>query len=257
MKGLSDKVVVVTGAARGIGRATVTAFAREGARVVATDILDDELADLVAQLQHDGGKVTGVRQDVTDAAAWPRLLADVVAQHGHVDVLINNAGIAIIGNIEDQTIEEWQRTSKVNVESVFLGTQAAISAMKVRGGAIVNVASIAGNVGEPHLAAYNASKGAVKLLTINAALHCARAGYPIRVNSVHPGYTDTPLVSNAIGTMPEEEGGKFTADILAHIPVGRLAVPEEIAEPILFLASNSASYMTGSALIVDGGYTAA
>lgn len=257
MKGLADKVVVVTGAARGIGRATVSAFAREGATVIATDILDGELTELVAELQQAGGKVEGVHQDVTDAAAWPRLLADVGARHGTVDVLVNNAGIAIIGNIEQQTLEDWRLTSKVNVESVFLGTQAAIAVMRAKGGAIVNVASIAGNVAEPNLAAYNASKGAVKLLTVNAALHCARHGYPVRVNSVHPGYTDTPLVSNAIGTMPEEEGDRFAAEILTHIPIGRLALPEEIADPILFLASDSASYMTGSALIVDGGYTAA
>lgn len=257
MKGLKGKVVIVTGAARGIGRATVTAFAEEGATVIATDILDDELAALVHELKQNGGKVEGLHQDVTDAAAWPRLLADIVADHGRVDVLVNNAGIAIIGNIEEQTLDEWRLTEKVNVESVFLGTQAAIAVMKVNGGAIINVASIAGNVGEPRLAAYNASKGAVKLLTINAALHCAQSGYPIRVNSVHPGYTDTPLVSNAISTMAKDEGEAFAAEIVAHIPMRRLAASPEIAGPILFLASDLASYMTGSALIVDGGYTAA
>jgi NAD(P)-dependent dehydrogenase (short-subunit alcohol dehydrogenase family) len=257
VKGFENKVVIVTGAARGIGRATVTAFAEEGATVIATDILVDELDGLVGELASSCGKVEGLRQDVTDAAAWPRLMADIVARHGRVDVLVNNAGIAIIGSIEDQTLEEWRLTEKVNVESVFLGTQSAIAVMKAHGGAIINVASIAGNVGEPKLAAYNASKGAVKLLTVNAALHCAHSGYPIRINSVHPGYTDTPLVSNAIGTMRKHEGEAFTAEIIAHIPVGRLALPVEVAGPILFLASDAASYMTGSALIVDGGYTAA
>ncbi|MEH3047776.1 SDR family NAD(P)-dependent oxidoreductase [Sphingomonas adhaesiva] len=257
MKGLKEKVVVVTGAARGIGRATVVAFAAQGSVVVATDVLDDELAALVDEVKRNGGRVEGVHQDVTDAAAWPRLLADVVARHGGVDVLVNNAGIAIIGTIEEQTLDEWRKTAAVNVESVFLGTQAAIAVMKARGGAIVNVASVAGNVGEPRLAAYNASKGAVKLLTINAALHCASHGYPIRVNSVHPGYTDTPLVANAIGSMPEDEAQAYSAEIVAHIPLGRLARPEEIADPILFLASDSASYITGSGLIVDGGYIAA
>lgn len=257
MMRFDGRVVMVTGAARGIGRATATAFADAGATVVATDIIDDELAELVDDLNRRGGKVRGVRQDVTDAALWPRILAEVVARDGRLDVLVNNAGIAVFGNIEEQTIDEWRRTASVNVESVFMGTQAAIAVMKEHGGAIVNVASIAGNVGEPLLAAYNASKGAVKLLTINAALHCANSGYPIRVNSVHPGYTDTPLVNNAIGALPPEEGQAFSAAIMAQIPVGRLAQAEEIAGPILFLASDLASYMTGSALIVDGGYTAA
>lgn len=257
MTGLKNKVAIVTGAARGIGRATAAAFAEAGATVIATDLLDGELADLVKPLVDRGLRIEGVRQDVTDAAAWPRLMADVSARHGGVDILINNAGIGRIGTIEEQSLDDWRITYTVNVESVFLGTQAAIAVMKARGGAIVNVASIAGNVGEPRLAAYNASKGAVKLLTINAALHCANSGYPIRVNSIHPGYTDTPLVTNAIGGMPEAEGAAFTAEIIAHIPMRRLATPEEIAGPILFLASDAASYMTGSALIVDGGYTAA
>lgn len=257
MKGLENKVVLVTGAARGIGRATVAAFAEEGATVIATDILDDELDMLVGEMAASRGKVEGMHQDVTDPAAWSQIIAGIVARHGRLDVLVNNAGIAIVGSIEDQALDEWQLTQKVNVESVFLGTKSAIAAMKTHGGAIINVASVAGNVGEPKLAAYNASKGAVKLLTINAALHCAQSGYPIRINSVHPGYTDTPLVSNAIGTMPTDEGEAFTAEIIAHIPVGRLALPEEVAGPILFLASDAASYMTGSALIVDGGYTAA
>lgn len=257
MMGLKNKVVIVTGAARGIGRATVAAFARAGAIVVATDILNDELAALVEELKQAGGQVEGVYQDVTEAEEWPRLMADVVARHGGVDVLVNNAGIAIIGSIETQTLQDWRLTSRVNVESVFLGTQAAIATMKNRGGAIINVASVAGNVGEPRLSAYNASKGAVKLLTINAALHCAQHGYPVRINSVHPGYTDTPLVTAAIGSMPKEDGDSYAAEILSHIPVGRLARPEEIAGPILFLASDLASYMTGSGLIVDGGYTAA
>ena len=256
MKGLKGKVVIVTGAARGIGRAAAEAFAEAGSVVVATDLLDDELGNVVVPLAAKGLAIEGMRQDVTEAAHWPRLMADIVARHGRVDVLVNNAGIARLGTIEDGTLEDWRLTYSVNVESVFLGTQAAIAVMKTRGGAIVNVASVAGNVAEPRLAAYNASKGAVKLLTLNAAMHCAAKGYPIRVNAVHPGYTDTPLVANALETLPEEEATVFAKEIVTHIPMGRLATPEEIAGPILFLASDHASYMTGSGLIVDGGYTA-
>ena len=175
---------------------------------------------------------------------------EVVARHGRVDVLVNNAGIAIIGNIEDQTLEDWQRTSRVNVESVFLGTQAAIAVMKASGGAIVNVASIAGNVGEPHLAAYNASKGAVKLLTINAALHCARAGYPVRVNSVHPGLMP-PMRTSGRTADPVQR-----AKTLKGVPLGRAGEVDEVANAILFLASDESSYVTGAELVVDGGWTA-
>jgi 3alpha(or 20beta)-hydroxysteroid dehydrogenase len=256
VRGLKGKVVIVTGAARGIGRATATAFAEAGSIVIATDVLLDEVAALASELRAGGGRVDAIRQDVTSAAEWHALFESVAGKHGRVDILINNAGIARIGTIESASIEDWRRTFDVNVESVFLGTQAAIAAMKSRGGVIVNVASIAGRVAEQRLAAYNASKGAVRLLTMNAAMHCARMKYPIRINSIDPGYTETPLVANALATMPSNEAETYAADIVAQIPMGRLAKPSEIAEPILFLASDSASYMTGTGLVVDGGYTA-
>ena len=145
----------------------------------------------------------------------------------------------------------------VNTEGVFLGTQKAIEVMKDSSGSIVNVASIAGNVGEPLLAAYNASKGAVKIFTKAAALHCANSGYKVRVNSLHPGYTSTRLVNELVDKMPGDEGARYTEHVVSMIPMKRLAEPLEIARPLLFLASDDASYMTGSELIVDGGYTAA
>ncbi|MBL8648224.1 MAG: glucose 1-dehydrogenase [Sphingosinicella sp.] len=257
MRRFEGKVVVITGGARGIGLASAERFAREGAVVVITDVLSGEVEAQAARLSGEGLAVEAAVQDVTREADWDRLVADVIHRHGRLDVLVNNAGIARIASIEESSLADWRLTMAVNVEGVFLGAKAAIGAMKERGGAIVNIASIAGNVGEPLLAAYNASKGAVKLLTRNAALHCARHGYPIRVNSMHPGYTDTLLVSDAIGTMEAEAGAAFAAETLARIPIGRFAVPDEIAGPILFLASDDARYMTGSELIVDGGYTAA
>ena len=224
--------------------------------MIATDLLLDEVGALASELRAGGARVEAIRQDVTSAAEWRALFDSVVAKHGRVDIPINNAGMARIGTIETASLEDWRRTNEVNFESVFLGTQAAIAAMKSRGGAIVNVASIAGRVAEHRLAAYNTSKGAVRLLTMNAAIHCTRMKYPIRINSIDPGYTETPLVANALATMPSNEAETYAAEIAAQIPMGRLAKPSEIAEPILFLASDSASYMTGTGLVVDGGYTA-
>lgn len=251
MMRFSGKVVLVTGAARGIGRATAEGFAAEGATVVATDIDAAAIAAVAAP-----GIETRV-QDVTDEAGWTTLVADIVARHGQLDVLVNNAGMAALVAIEDTSLDLWRRMLQVNLESVFLGTRAGIAAMKVRGGAIVNVASIAGNVAEPMLPAYNASKGGVKLFTKSVAVDCARRGIPVRINSIHPGYTETALVGDAVAKLGEERGAAFAAATVAQIPLGRMATPVEIARPILFLASDDASYMVGSELVVDGGYIAA
>ncbi len=255
MMNLTDKTVVVTGAARGIGHATVTAFAQAGAKVIATDILQDELMTLVDSLSKAGHRVTGLKHDVSNPDDWTAVMAAAAAEGG-LDVMVNNAGIAILGDIETTTVDDWTKIHEVNIVGVFLGTQNAIAAMKESGGSIVNISSIAGEVAELHFAAYNASKGAVKLLTKNAAAHCAKAGYPIRINSVHPGYTETPLVAGALSSVPAEVAEALVADTISRIPMARFAQPAEIAGPILFMASDAASYITGSALVVDGGYTA-
>ena len=255
MNRFQDKVVLVTGAANGIGLAAVAEFAREGATVVASDRDGDGLARALSPLQAMG-RVEALIQDVTDEAAWDAAIAGIVRRYGHLDVLVNNAGIGIMADAEHSSLEVWRKTMAVNLEGVFLGTRAAIRAMKARGGVIVNVASIAANVGEPLLAAYNASKGGVSQLTKAAALHCAAERYPIRVNSLHPGYTVTRLVTDAVASLGEEAAA-FSASVLSKIPIGRMADPREIARPLLFLASDDASYMTGAELVVDGGYLAA
>ena len=244
------KVVFVTGAARGIGRATAEGFAAEGAIVFATDIDQVALAEVADTNIHIR------RQDVTDEVGWAALIAEITALHGGLDILVNNAGMAVLAAIEDTSLEVWRRTLAVNLESVFLGTRAGVAAMKVRGGVIVNVASIAGNVAEPMLPAYNASKGGVKLFTKSVAVDCARRGIPVRINSVHPGYTETALVGDAVAKLGDRGPG-FIAATAAQIPLGRLATPQEIARPILFLCSDDAAYMVGSELVVDGGYIAA
>jgi NAD(P)-dependent dehydrogenase (short-subunit alcohol dehydrogenase family) len=175
--------------------------------------------------------------------------------HGHLDILVNNAGSGFLKTIEDTEIEEWRQLMAINVESVFLGMRAGIAAMKERGGVIVNVASIAANVAEPLFPAYNATKGAVSMLTKAAAVDCARKGWPVRINALHPGYCDTKLVRDAMASLGDQ-AGDFASAVAAAIPLGRLAEPYEIARPLLFLASDDAGYMVGAELVVDGGYIA-
>ena len=184
-----------------------------------------------------------------------------IAEYGKLDVLVNNAGIsgAGLGVFEDQSFENWRKVLSINLDGVFLGTQRAVIAMKDSGGgSIVNISSVMGLVGGAG-AAYNASKGGVRLLTKSVAVHCGTMGYNIRVNSVHPGYIWTPMVSGIVDVAPPEanltEDG-LKAMLIEKHPIGRLGVPEDIARGVLFLASDDSAFMTGSELVIDGGYTA-
>ena len=183
-------------------------------------------------------------------------MAEVAERCGSLDVLVNNAGIAIPGSAEDTSLEEWRTTQRVNVESVFLGTQAAIAAMRQAGGSIINISSIEGIVGEPKMAAYNASKGGVRIFSKSAALHCADQNYAIRVNSVHPGFIQTPLIEGALAAMPADEAEAMFARVIGNIPLKQLGSPLDVANACLYLASDESGYMTGSELVIDGGYTA-
>lgn len=253
---MKGKVVLVTGGASGIGLASAEACATEGAVVVITDV-NAASGDAESKRMAEAGLAVGfLRHDVTSEADWRRVVDDVVRRHGRLDVVVNNAGIAVIAPVEQETLEGWRRTQAVNMEGVFLGTREAIRAMKARGGSIVNISSIEGLVGDALIPAYNASKGGVRLFTKSAALECARLGYGIRVNSVHPGYVDTPLVAGAMGRLPPEQAAALQQDLLGRIPLGRVAEPREVAQCVLFLASDEASYVTGAELVVDGGYTA-
>jgi NAD(P)-dependent dehydrogenase (short-subunit alcohol dehydrogenase family) len=253
---VAGKIVLVTGAASGIGLASAAACAREGAVVIITDVNAKEGEAQAQRLAADGLAVEYVQQDVSSEADWRRVVDGILVRHGCLDVLVNNAGIAVIAPIEQETLAGWRRTQAVNMEGVFLGTREAVRAMKGGSGSIVNVSSIEGLVGEPMVPAYNASKGGVRLLTKSVALYCARQRYRIRVNSVHPGYVATPLVTNAIGVLPPDQAAALQQDLLGRIPMGRFGEPREIANVVLFLASDESSYMTGSELVVDGGYTA-
>lgn len=249
---VSNKVAIVTGGSKGLGLAVGELLAREGAKVALTDI-DDKTGEAEAEkLRNQGLEVIYLHQDVSDAASWDKVVDKVVSKFGKLDILVNNAGIAINKNIEDETLEGWRKTQAINLDGVFLGTQAGIKAMKkIGGGSIINLSSIEGLIGDPLLTAYNASKGGVRIFSKSAALHVAKQGYGIRINTVHPGYIWTPMVEKLCEIEPDR------AEYLKSLhPIGRLGRPEDVAYGVLYLASDESSFVTGSELVIDGGYTA-
>ncbi len=246
---LAGKTALITGAASGIGRATAALFHAEGAKVAASDRNEAGLAGL------EGVADLALPQDVTDEARWREVVDAVTAAFGRLDILVNSAGIALKGNIETATLADFRRTEAVNVEGVFLGCREAIRVMKGNGGgSIVNLSSVAGIIGDAQSAAYCASKGAVRLLTKSAALYCGRAGYNIRLNSVHPSFADTPMVQELIASSKNPE--RVREGLMRAAPLGRMGRPEEVANAILYLASDESSFTTGIELMVDGGLTA-
>lgn len=254
MNRVQDKICLVTGGARGLGLAAAEALLAEGAKVMITDV---DAREGEAQARRLGADVLFRVQDVSRAEQWQETLDALIVRWGRIDVLINNAGIAAILDIEQMTLDNWQRTLDVNLSGVMHGTQGAIARMKKSGGgSIVNIASIEGLIGEAVLPAYNASKGGVRLFSRSAAIHCARSGYKIRINNVCPGFAETQMVSGALATLKPEEAQAFAEKTLARIPMNRFARPAEIAAAVLFLASDESSYVTGSDLVVDGGMTA-
>jgi cyclopentanol dehydrogenase len=249
MARVANKIAVVTGGALGMGRAFCEILASEGATVVVADIDEENGKDAVSKIEEAGGKASFFKLDVSSEANWNALVEMLESSYGKVDVLVSNAGIYVAGTTENTTPDEWDRSFNINVKGVYLGSRALIPLMrKSGGGSIINISSNWGIVGFPEASAYCATKGAVRLLTKATASEVADDG--IRVNSVHPSLTVTHL-SKDIVKDPET-----TKHLLGSSLLGRPADPEEIAMGILFLASDESRYMTGSELVMDGGYTA-
>jgi NAD(P)-dependent dehydrogenase (short-subunit alcohol dehydrogenase family) len=255
---LKGRVALVTGGARGIGAATAKAIAAAGAKVVVSDIADgSECASAI------GGAY--VKHDVRSEDEWIAAVAFAKDKFGGLDILVNNAGIFWVKPMAMETLEAFRHMQQINVEGVFLGLKYAIPAIAERGGqwdgggAIVNLSSVAGIVGGPNIIAYNASKGAVRLMTKSAALECAQAGMKVRVNSVHPGIIDTPMMAeaaDALGKATGQGANSLRASFAERHPMKRMGRDTDIANAVVFLVSDQAAFMTGAELVVDGGMTA-
>ena len=253
---LKGKVALVTGGARGIGKAACERLARDGAAVAVTDVLDDEGKMVAAAIQKQGGRAIYVRHDVSSEKDWSAAVDRVVRELGGLHVLVNNAGIALNDDEEHETLEGFNKLIAINQTGAWLGMKVAAPAMRRSGGgSMINISSIYGAVGgNGNAIAYHGSKGALRLMTKSAALHFAKER--IRVNSVHPGFITTPMVAPFLEPV-DGKPSPMSEYILANTPMGRLGDPEEVASVIAFLAGDGASYMTGSEVYVDGGWTAA
>jgi len=252
---VSEKVALVTGAAQGLGAAIASKLADEGASVILTDIN----LDGVRKQAHDinsrhADRALAIEHDVTDPVDWQNAIRDAKDAYGGLTILVNNAGIGSVGNIEEETLENWRRVHEIDLDSVFIGCQAAIPLMKASGGgSIVNISSIAGIIAGHNLAAYNSAKAAVRHLSKSVALHCARAANNIRCNSVHPAFIDTPILDGMV-----RDGDRPTTlkKLGRQIPIGHVGGAEDVAYAVLYLASDESSFVTGSELRLDGGISA-
>ena len=248
---LHDKVALITGAASGIGWATAERFAQEGAYVVLADRAADLLGERLRTLRSYGDRHRMIAFDVTVENDWIRAMQEIDATFGRLDALVNNAGYGYFQSIAAMTFQEWRSILAVNLDSVFLGTKYALPLLARSGkGSIVNISSIRGQVAGRNTGAYCASKAGVRLFTKSTALECAAARNGVRANSVHPGQVETPLSKEALAEPT------ILKNTLERIPIGRMGTPLEIAEAIVFLASDESSFMTGSEVTLDGGYTA-
>jgi NAD(P)-dependent dehydrogenase (short-subunit alcohol dehydrogenase family) len=256
---VQGKVALVTGGASGIGRGCAERLAAEGATAVVTDVQDAKGAEAVAAIVKAGGKAWYLHHDVTDESAWANTIAEIKAREGRLDILVNNAGIGIGGSILEMTLADWRRQTAINLDGVFLGVKHSIPLMRASGdgGSIINMSSVAGLKGAATLAGYCATKGGVRLFTKAVAMECANARDGIRVNSVHPGIIETPIWLSITGATNPGANAPPDLDAMSAmaVPLGVKGYPEDIANGVLWLASDESRYVTGSELVIDGGLT--
>ncbi|GAC1527223.1 MAG: glucose 1-dehydrogenase [Collimonas sp.] len=245
---VEGKVVLITGAASGVGKENALLLAREGARVVLTDV---NVAGVQAVAEEIGASALALQHDISSEDDWKNVLAATLKKFGRLDVLVNNAAILAFGTIEDTSLEAWQKMQRINADGYFLGCKYAVSAMKDQGGAIINMASLAAISGMPSFCAYSASKGAVTALTRSVAAHCKQRGYKVRCNSVHPDGILTPMVTNLMAGVDPSTVGEIKGD-----PMARMCLPQDIANLVLFLASDESRFINGSELRIDNGQLA-
>jgi NAD(P)-dependent dehydrogenase (short-subunit alcohol dehydrogenase family) len=259
---VSGKIALVTGGASGIGRGCAEALAAEGATVVVTDVQNTLGQETVTTIRQAGGEAIYLTQDVTQEEVWIATIAAIKDQFGRLDILVSNAGIGIGGPITEMTLADFRRQQSINVEGVFLGVKHALPLMRAGGGgSVINISSVAGMVGSPNLAAYSATKGAVRLFTKSVALECAALKDGVRVNSVHPGIIETAIwdsISAGIGGALPSGANRIDLDAITAIstPLGVKGLPRDIALGVVYLASDESRYVTGTELIIDGGMVA-
>ena len=252
MRRLEGKTALVTGAASGIGLQTSIRLAEEGALVMMTDI---NLEEGLQQAEKLGANAAFLKLDITEEEEWISVLGETVKRFGHLDILVNSAGMVLIADVEQITLEDWRKVHAVNLDGSFLGCKHGVRVMKEFGaGSIINLSSVSGIIGGFNLAAYNSSKGAVRMLTKSVALHCARAGYGIRCNSIHPTFIETPMLESMIRDSPDPEKARQT--LVRQVPLRRIGKPDDVANMIVYLASDESTFVTGTEMVIDGGVIA-
>lgn len=246
---LDDKVAIITGAASGQGAVEAKLFAKEGAKVVATDINEEALQTVVSEIKSAGGQAIAVKHNVVNEEEWVNVIDQAVKAFEKIDILVNNAGIAPSTPLEHTSLDDWHKGMDINMTSVFLGTKLVVPEMrKVGEGSIVNISSMAGLVGTGAANAYPASKGAIRIFTKASAVEFSKEN--IRVNSVHPGVIETPMTKDVL------DNDEWNTGLKAATLIPRWGKAEDVAYGVLYLASNESSFVTGSELVIDGGYTA-
>ncbi len=256
MARLDGKKVVITGAAQGLGECFAHMMAAEGAKVFLTDIQEDKVR-AVADAVHEKypGMAGAALHDVTDEMAWKRVLAEAASAMGGISVLVNNAGIATMGSIETESFENYRRCMSIDLDSVFLGSQAALPHLKDnQPGAIINISSVAGLIADGNLLAYNTAKAGLSMMSKSIAIHCARSRYQITCNSVHPVFTRTPIIDPILAMGGGGDEGE--QKLVRQIPMKRLGEPEEVGHMVIYLASDEAKFVTASEFVIDGGISA-